>query len=85
MLRHFAIMQNREAYPDHLSVKPSEMVEGPQAPTPFSLFCTKYFKSRKSTSWCKQKFTSLSDKERLKWIDLALAKEANYLVIIFYF
>jgi len=54
-------------------------MEAPVAPTPFLIFCSK--KKKQSISWCKQKFPSLSDREKLKWIDLALAEEANYLVI----
>ncbi len=76
-------MQHREAYPDPEPVETFEKMEGPLAPTPFKLFCTR--KKKKSISWCKYKFASLSDREKLKWIDLALAEEASYLVIISYF
>jgi hypothetical protein len=38
---------------------------------------------RKSISWCQNQFPTLSDKDRLRWIDIALAEEASYLVIFF--
>jgi len=74
-------MQYREEYPDPEPVETSEKMEGPQVPTLLILiFCTK--KKKKSISWCKNKFAS---KEKLEWFDLALAEEANYLVILFDF
>jgi len=64
-------------------VETSEKMEAPLAPTPFLIFCAK--KKKQSISWCRNKFPSLSDREKLKWIDLALAEEANYLVIFYFF
>jgi len=57
-------------------------MEAPLAPTPFSIFCTRV--EKKDISWCRKKFPLLPDQERLKWIDLALAEGANYLVISVY-
>jgi len=74
-------MKYRKAYPDPEPAETPEKTEGPQAPTPFLLYCRK---KRQTISWCKKEFPSLSDKEKLKWIDLALAQEASYIVILLY-
>jgi len=80
-----SIMQFREGNPDPKPVETLEKMEEPLAPTPFFMFCTVKRKQRQSMSWCENKFPSLSDKERLKWVDLALAHEASYLVILINF
>jgi len=75
-------MLHREAYPDPQPVETSEEMEGPLAPTPFSIFRSR--KKSYSISWCKTKFASLSNKQRINYIDLALFEKANYLVILYY-
>jgi len=58
-------------------------MEAPLAPTPFLMYCTG--RKKKSIAWCVDKFPLLPDKEKMKWIDIALAEEASYLVILFFF
>jgi len=49
-------------------------MEPPQPPTPFKLF------SANHATLASSAFKALNDEERLKWIDMALAQETNYLV-----
>ena len=58
----------------HTSVKLPGKMEPPQPPTPFKLF------SANHATLASSAFKALSDEERLKWIDMALAQETNYLV-----
>ncbi len=53
----------------------------PLAPTPFSIYCRE---RRQSIYQGKNKFSLLSEKDKLKWINRALAEEANYIVILGY-
>lgn len=60
----------------HLDVKMPGKIKPPQPPTPFQLYSAYHAPLAVSST----EFKALDDKERLKWIDLALEQETNYQV-----
>lgn len=67
----------------------AKTAEPPTAPTPYKLYRDENMKKLLDKGMnrndarlsCRESFKSLSDKKKLRWIDLALAQEENYIVI----